>query len=245
MATENIKEALEYAVELAGNEEKIIKAENGKLYYDENVHSLRELDTRPIPPRLYLNTLDSLVDYLKTDLDQLGSKRVLVVVESPKEVVVYEELDKEANRAKLVTVESMTPDIHFGRYEETSDFNIMLQSRFVDTDDRAIVLDFASALKIDSGLEIVDDGISQTATIKTGVASLGQAKAPNPVTLRPYRTFAEVEQPASQFIYRINKAGHMALFEADGGKWKLDAINNIANYLKSKLEDQVNITILA
>ncbi|HEM3705068.1 TPA: hypothetical protein U1C94_001396 [Streptococcus suis] len=242
---ENIKDALEYAVRLAGNEEKIIAAGNGKLYYDGNIHALRELETRPIPPRLYLNTLDSLVDYLKTDLDSLGKKRVLVIVESPKEVTVYEELDKDANRATLVTVESMTPDIHFGRYEETSDFNIMLQSRFVDAEDRGTVLEFASALKIDNGTEIVDNGVSQTATIKTGVASLGQAKAPNPVTLRPYRTFAEVEQPASQFIYRINKLGSMALFEADGGKWKLDAINNIATYLKSKLSEQDNITILA
>ncbi|HEP1823760.1 TPA: hypothetical protein VB895_001258 [Streptococcus suis] len=243
--TENIKDDLEYAVELANKEEKIIAASNGKLYYDGNVHYLKELDTRLIPPRLYLNTLDSLVDYLKTDLDQLGNKRVLVIVESPKEVTVYEELDKDANRATLVKVESMTPDIHFGRYEEASDFNIMLQSRFVDAEDRGTVLEFASALKIDNGTEIVDNGVSQTATIKTGVASLGQAKAPNPVTLRPYRTFAEVEQPASQFIYRINKTGHMALFEADGGKWKLDAINNIADYLKSKLGEQDNITILA
>ncbi|MDQ8820615.1 hypothetical protein RFF58_06145 [Streptococcus ruminantium] len=243
--SENIKEALEYVVELASNEEKIIAARNGKLYYDEKVHYLKELDTRPIPPRLYLNTLDSLVDYLKTDLDQLGNKRVLVIVESPKEVTVYEELDKEANRATLVTVKSMAPDIRFGQYEEASDFNIMLQSKFADAEDRGTVLEFASALKIDNGTEIVDNGISQTATIKTGVASLGQAKAPNPVTLRPYRTFAEVEQPASQFIYRINKAGYMALFEADGGKWKLDAINNIADYLKSKLGEQDNITILA
>ncbi len=243
--SENIKEALEYAVELSEKENKIIEASNGKLYYDGNVHSLRELDTRPIPPQFYLSTLDSLVDYLKTDLDKLGNKRVLVVVESPKEVVVYEELDKDANRAKLVTVESLTPNIRFGQYEEASDFNIMLQSQFVDAEDRGTVLEFASALKIDNGTEIVDNGVSQTATIKTGVASLGQAKAPNPVTLRPYRTFAEVEQPASQFIYRINKAGYMALFEADGGKWRLDAINNIASYLKAELAEQDNITILA
>ncbi|ANC23624.1 TPA: hypothetical protein ACF4FK_000165 [Streptococcus pyogenes] len=31
----------------------------------------------------------------------------------------------------------------------------------------------------------------------------------------------------------------------DGGKWRLDAINNIANYLKEELADQTNITILA
>lgn len=235
--TENIKDALEYVVELAGKEQKVIKAENGRLYYDVESSTLRELDPKRYPPNLALYTLDSLVDYLKTDLDKLGNKRLLVVVESPRDVSVFEELDENENRAQLVNVMSMTPDIRFGQYEEASDFNIMLQSRFVDAEDRSTVIEFAS--------EIVDNGISQTATIKTGVASLGQAKAPNPVTLRPYRTFAEVEQPASQFIYRINKLGSMALFEADGGKWKLDAINNIAEYLKSKLGEQDNITILA
>ncbi|NQK92942.1 hypothetical protein HO498_01330 [Streptococcus suis] len=89
-------------------------------------------------------------------------------------------------------------------------------------------------MKADDSREVVSTNMDVKSTL-----------APNPVTLRPYRTFAEVEQPASQFIYRIDKAGYMALFEADGGKWKLDAINNIATYLKSKLGEQANITILA
>ena len=77
------------------------------------------------------------------------------------------------------------------------------------------------------------------------MASLAQAKTPNPVTLRPYRTFNEVEQPASQFIFRINKMANLALFEADGGKWQLEAIGNIARYLAKELVDNNKITILA
>ena len=68
---------------------------------------------------------------------------------------------------------------------------------------------------------------------------------PNPVTLRPYRTFNEVEQPASQFVFRINKLANLALFEADGGKWKLEAVESIANYLKNELASNKKITILA
>ncbi|MGC4441273.1 hypothetical protein ABXW85_20645, partial [Streptococcus suis] len=77
----------------------------------------------------------------------------------------------------------------------------------------------ASALKIESGSEIEDNGVSQVATVTSGVASLAKGKAPNPVLLRPYRTFAEVEQPASQFVFRIDKQARMALFEADGKRW--------------------------
>ena len=65
------------------------------------------------------------------------------------------------------------------------------------------------------------------------------------MTLTPYRIFNEVEQPSSQFIFRINSMANLALFEADGGKWKLDAINNIAAYLKTELAGKENITILA
>ena len=116
---------------------------------------------------------------------------------------------------------------------------------FINDADRNLVLDFASHLKIEKGAEVQDNGISQMATVRDGVASLAQAKTPNPVTLRPYRTFNEVEQPASQFVFRINKLANLALFEADGGKWKLEAVERIANYLKNELASNKKITILA
>jgi len=72
-----------------------------------------------------------------------------------------------------------------------------------------------------------------------------KGKAPNPVTLRPYRTFSEVEQPASLFVFRIDKQANMALFEADGKHWVADAVGNIAAYLKEQLADQKHITVLA
>ncbi|HEO7014080.1 TPA: hypothetical protein VBD22_000014 [Streptococcus agalactiae] len=243
--SENIKEALEYAVNIANQIPETILGNDGKEYYDRNKYSLVELKTECYPKTLNLNTLDSLIDYLKSDMNNINSKRLMVIVEGPREVIVCEEDDDELNRNVLVTVEAIIPNVQFGRYDSPSDFNISLQSLFVNADDRNTVIEFASALKIENGSEIVDDGIGQTATIKQGVASLAKAKAPNPVTLRPYRTFSEVEQPSSQFIFRINQFANMALFEADGGKWRLDAINNIADYLKAALIDQTNITILA
>ena len=95
------------------------------------------------------------------------------------------------------------------------------------------------------GAEVIDYVVIQIATVLDGVASLAQAKTPNPVTLRPYRTFNEVEQPASQFVFRINKSANLALFEADGGKWQLEAISNIADYLMKELAGNDKITILA
>lgn len=244
--TENLKEALSYTVELADRENKIIKSETGREYYDSNRHSLRELQPQQYAPVLNLRTLRSLVDYLKSDNDLINQKRVVVVVESSQKVSVYDQVDFEyGQRNQLVCVQAAVPRIPFDNWHDQEEFNIMLQSMFIDDTDRSIVLDFASHLKIEKGAEVQDNGVSQIATVRDGVASLAQAKTPNPVTLRPYRTFNEVEQPASQFVFRINKLANLALFEADGGKWKLEAVESIANYLKNELASNKKITILA
>ena len=62
---------------------------------------------------------------------------------------------------------------------------------------------------------------------------------PSPCVLRPYRTFVEVMQPASSFIFRLEQGREQtvnaAIIEADGGAWKLDAVSNIIVYLAKEL----------
>jgi hypothetical protein len=51
----------------------------------------------------------------------------------------------------------------------------------------------------------------------------------------PNTSFRELDQPASDFIFRVKNGGGFALFEADGGAWKIAAINAIAAWLKNRL----------
>lgn len=87
-------------------------------------------------------------------------------------------------------------------------------------------------------VKTADDGISQRVTTRTGVARIGEIDLPNPVTLKPYRTFPEADQPESDFVFRVRqiegKVG-IALFEADGGRWKLQAALNIKEWLTSNI----------
>ena len=78
--TENLKEALSYTVELAGKENKIIRSETGKEYFDSNEYDLQELNPRKYAPILELQTLKSLVDYLKSDNDFISDRKLVVVV---------------------------------------------------------------------------------------------------------------------------------------------------------------------
>lgn len=59
------------------------------------------------------------------------------------------------------------------------------------------------------------------------------------ISLRPYRTFTEVEQPESEFILRLDDEGRVGIIEADGGAWKMTAKANIAAYFETTLSEEV------
>ncbi|MCW6682055.1 hypothetical protein NHG29_04115 [Aerococcaceae bacterium NML160702] len=244
--TENIQKALEYAVDLASKEQKIVKDASGVEYYDKNSHNLELLEPkRHYPTTLELSTLASLVDYYRSNLNRIADMKTIVVVESPSCVCVYTEDDDRKKRTKLLQVVAQLPEIRFDCHMSQERFNIMLQSKFVDADDRDLLLDYASKIAIQDGADIEDNGVSQVTTVRSGVASKGKAVAPNPVKLKPYRTFVEVEQPSSEFIYRIDKNAEMGLYEADGGMWIIEAKRNIAEYLKEKLKHKPQVNILS
>ena len=92
---------------------------------------------------------------------------------------------------------------------------------------------------MNQGVSSVDNGISQEVSVKTGAVLKEQQTVQPIVHLQPYRTFLEVEQPVSDFLLRLDKEGHPALYEADGGAWKVVAKRSIAAYLAEKLADQV------
>lgn len=243
--SENIKEALQYAVDLAAKEEKILVDDVGVEWYDANKHNLKELWPKNYPNTLNLNTLDSLISYYKNNINEITEIRTMVIVDSPTEIYVYTEDDELEERTTLIRVEASLPNISFGKFMPADLFNIELQSKYENKHDRQNVLEFASSIVIDNGADVEDDGVAQITTIKQGIASRAKGKAPNPVTLSPYRTFLEVEQPASDFVLRLNSGAQMALFEADGGAWKLDALNNVKEYLQKELKEIKNVFVMA
>lgn len=240
----DLKESLQYAVELAGNEEKTVEV-NGKTYFDRNKHSLTELDVKKYADTLTVSTLQGIVDFIKAKFDRDGVRLVLHV-KNPTTVKVLSQLDENGQRENILTAVVDLPNYPYGRFLKQSDFVIQLQSIFQRNNDAEALLEFTSAIKIDNGIELKDNGVGQTAVVKSGAASVAEAKVPSPATLQPYRTFLEVPQPESAFIFRLDDKGNCALFEADGGLWKNEAILNVRKYLevafKQEIEDsQINI----
>ena len=168
-------------------------------------------------------------------------------VVSPTEVNLFSALDVDRERESLVRVTAELPEFRFGEFIDHDAFCIALQSIFINNEDRETLTKFAGTVENGTVEQYSDDGISQKATIKTGIASKGDAIVPSPVKLRPYRTFLEVEQPESEFIFRMRNSGagaQCALFEADGGAWRNRARKNIYNYLSDHIEDE-DVLIIA
>lgn len=206
-------------------------------------------DATPKPPvtqALTVGTLTGFVHYCTANVDNLVLGACLVHVESPSLVSLRAALEPpEQEFRRLVYLCASTalvgPGFKFGEYHDAESFYIGLQTGFAPTPQRGEVLALVASIKESAVRETVDNGVSQQqVTVAGGVALVGNAKVPNPVLLQPYRTFREVEQPAALFVLRLrsnqgNEKPTAALFEADGGAWKLTAIQRVAAYLTQLL----------
>lgn len=230
------KNALDYLVSLGRNEDKVITIDS--LPYS---HLPMSRVKAPSVDPVVLHTLDSLVTFIQENIDGSFCGEVLSIhIESPTKVNLIGPVREDRSREMYATVKAELPDqIIYGRFYDTEDFNISVQSRFVDNPDKKLLLKFTGLIKEENVKQTGDDGISQAVMIRTGVVSVDQAIVPNPVSLAPWRTFQEVQQPESMFVFRMKDGPSAALFEADGGAWRLEAIRNIKEYLEEALPETV------
>ena len=216
---------------------------------------LKMLDTERRAEPLSVRTLTSLVRYIKEFEESWKDLPLLIHVASPTKVELLTALDNERRRECLMRAEADLPQFAFRTFIENEKMVIAVQSMFVDDSatHKADILKFAGTVTSGSIKEYGDDGVTQKATVKKGISMKDEKIVPSPCVLRPYRTFIEVEQPASRFIFRMReeKDGRIesALFDADGGAWKNEAVENVCLYLEAELKDMVlcgrKITVIA
>lgn len=210
-------------------------------FSDKNMTRIpRSVRAEPITVR----SLKGFTDYIKEIYmdDTPMTRDYFVIVENERRVSLMSFLDEDKRREVIIRADAETPDIEFDRFRETERMIIALQTKFVNDPktDLAKVQKFVGTTTAGTVKEYSDDGVTQQATVKQGVRGKVDEIVPNPCRLRPIRTFAEVEQPDSLFAFRLRQDGGEvsgALFEADGGVWRLSAIENIKAYLKDELKE--------
>lgn len=195
------------------------------------------LPLEPLADVLMVTTLTGLVDFCA------GTSGTLIHVRSYHEVALLSEIQGEARkRENFITANCGAPLFKFNQFLPHSEFMIGLQSLFQDYGDRAKVMKIVGTIREDKIRTSADDGVTQHVTASAGIALSQEVALPNPVMLKPFRTFSEIEQPPSSFVLRVKEGNAVALFEADGGRWKHEAILAIREYLAAHI---TNRTIIA
>lgn len=244
---EGLKEALQYITGLKAEsmDPKLIEI-NGDTYCDKNLTCYHKF---PMAVELSVNTLTAIVDYIKGKPEELQATMILHVV-GPTKVRLYSGLVDERNREYLIAARAIVNEFEFDHYYDQERFLIELQANFLETEDLATIMQVAGNIKSGTTANYSDDGISQKTTVKMGV-ELNDVIVPNPVRLRPYRTFAEIEQPESNYVFRIKDSDRgpaFKLVEADGGLWKNAVMKKIKEYLEYELSTELekyHITVIA
>lgn len=232
-----IEKALKYVAALKeSGMEPIIQEINGRVYCNK---SLTRYDDKDYARAIKTSTLSSIIEYIG-GLEEELAEHMIIHVESPTRVLLFSTLDDEKRREVLFEANAIVQEFQFDRAYDQERFVIELQANFEQNSELAVLLQVAGNVKAESTANYGDDGISQKTTIKSGIASATDVIVPNPVYLVPYRTFMEVEQPASNFVFRISDnrgEPSFRLIEAEGGMWKNEAIRNIKLYISRELAD--------
>ena len=225
-----LKSLFQYVVGLGNESEKVqIVDICGETYANKN------LVRYGAPKRanaIEASSLSSLVDYIEHCSEEFEDQKLIIQIENPKRVSLISFLDKERKRECLFECRAQTADFQFDKWYDQERFMIEAQANFLMNEDLELIMKLAGNVEKKNNMAFSDDGRTQVVSASVGVASKADVIVPNPVTLVPFRTFQEVEQPESKFVFRIgdDEVPKFKLIEAENGIWKNIAINNIKAY---------------
>jgi hypothetical protein len=224
--------AIEKIVELG---EPHIIGEYGFEYCDKELKVVRT----PKVETIRLHTLSGLVQALKKEHINFDAP-IVVNVDCEEYVRVYSAIDNcDRSREIPYDVTAELIEIPFNRQLDYETMMITLKSKFVETPELLELVKLLGTITEENSATASDDGFSQSVVVRKGIA-MKEGKVVKPIVkLKPYRTFSEVDQPESEFLIRLSDGARVAIYEADGGAWKLQARRNVAEYLKTNLAELV------
>lgn len=228
---------IEKIVELAAPNVQEI---DGRTYTDKRIIPVE----RPRVKTLELTTLNSLVKLIQEESTDYITP-LIVQVSSYDAVEVFAGIQAaDRKRENPYRCKAETIRIQFDQKLDYESMMIALKSKFVQTPELLELVKLLGSITEQNSAQVSDDGFSQNVVVRKGIA-LKDNKTINPIVkLKPYRTFAEIDQPESEFLLRLSDGANVALYEADGGAWKLEARKRIADYLREALDGQEDILVV-
>lgn len=220
----------------------VVQEIDGRKYVDKRLIPANE----PSPEPLRVSSLTGICDYIQCNVDNLDTSKLLFVVNDATNVEVLSNLQKPfQQRFSYIEANHKPVELPIGEWKNSLEFNTLIQATCADGYDKEILLRYIANIKSVGEYGLYDDGKAQQITVKKGISAVENDILPNPVTLAPYRTFLEIEQPTSKFILRVKENEGSFWFRltvGDGGEWQNAAKLSILTYFKENLP---NINIIA
>lgn len=255
-------EAIQKILDVAAPSTVHLDPDDGLKFSNKQLDVIAPPEVKPVQ----IGTLQGLWDLYDADFDTLKESDPIVHVLTPWTVKLQaKDSDKYGRfREFAVATNQKTAVFPFGKFMSPEEFiiqaHVCFQRVAIEKDDGTMAKDLDYILKIASAISAgqertnEDDGISQVVQVKAGVTLKKEEPLRGIVSLAPFRTFAEIDQVISRFLFRA-RGGYsrdgedatepqLALFEADGGRWKLDAVEAIADWLEEKFHS-VDVAVIS
>lgn len=216
---------------------------NGLTYYGDG--NRLELMKPPVIGPIEGSTLLSVCDYVNLCAEKEGVTVGYLIVESPADIKVVISADQTFRRRQYpFTASAIVDRFSYGQNISIDEFIPKVKSMFSDGGDKDELLKFTGNVTAESSVSVEDDGTTQRVQVKKGIARREDVALPQTVVLHPFETFPEIDQPARKFVFRIQKdenTFYCRLIPADGEAWKVPVKEQIAAFLKEKLQQDIPI----
>lgn len=213
------------------NKVQIIK-EGDRVFSTKNLNEIRP--HKDVAAKVVFSDLSSIVEIVKREYTRFTCP-LYINIENEKTVFVLTSLDSEKDREIPYAAEAESSKFRFGSQYDYENFVISIRSLFAQSEDTQNLLELLRKVSNVESVEMEDDGVTQKVTAQQGAMLARDIKVSPIRKLAPFRTFLEVEQPASEFLFRVSKENTFALYEADEGAWKIKAKNNIRKFFEEAL----------
>lgn len=238
ISIENLKDVINY---VEGNSEVNEKEIDGFKYSTRRLHLVEKPERHS---QFRLHTLTGVIDFLKSKIDEaIHDGKYIITIDSAKSISVGREFNETSTLAREYVLIARPFDYapEIGQFECLDKTLISLRSQYVQNEHSKLLLAALGNIRLEENIKLDDDGFSQGITTKQGL-KFASIDIPNPVRLKPFRTFVELEQPESEFVIRLDKDrenAYVKLVESDGGAWQIVAMQRIKAYLSEHLADEL------
>jgi hypothetical protein len=235
-----LKAAIEKIQEMSKPVIQVIEGRTFSVNTDGEASEIRP--TIDLAHTLSLRSLDALVKMIKTEAVNKYAAPFYIMIPDHMTVRCFAQPKEEIRNIRQVFYEVNATDVPGWEAEAQLGFEaaqIAMRTRFQETPDTTYALKLLSEISNGAKITFSDNGIATSVVTQKGVSLQTNESIRPIVSLKPYRTFQEVDQPASQFLIRINEHG-ISFIEADGGMWKLAARKTIKEYFDKALENEIS-----